>query len=124
MLKILAIDDEPDFLKVLAKDLESRNYEMLTASTAKEGIKKAIESLPNLILMDILLPDMGGADAIKAIKAHPELSKTPVIFLTAIVKPEEGEHSMEINIDENWYLAIAKPYDKNYLISKIEEALA
>lgn len=124
MFKILAIDDEPDFLKVLSKDLESAGkHEIFTASTAREGIKKAREILPNLIFMDVILPDMGGADAIKAMKAYPELSKIPVILLTGIVKPEEGEHSLEINIDENWYLAIAKPYDKEYLLSKVAEKL-
>lgn len=123
MPKILAIDDEIDFLKVLSKDLETKGYEVSTAMTAKDGIKKAREILPNLIFMDVLLPDMGGADAIKALKAYPELLKTPVILLTGIVKPEEGEHSLEINIDENWYLAIAKPYDKEYLLSQVAEKL-
>ena len=91
MLSILVVDDEADVLKVLAKELTAAGYKVVTATTAKEGIQKAQETLPDLILMDLLLPDMGGADAVKIIKGYPELKDKPVLFLTAMVTPSEDK---------------------------------
>jgi two-component system alkaline phosphatase synthesis response regulator PhoP len=124
MPKILLVDDEPDIVKVLAKELRACGYEVMTALTAKDGIKTAQEVLPDLILMDLLLPDIGGADAVKMIKALPELKNTPVIFLTAMITPaEEQGASLKINVGDDWYETLAKPYDKADLLLKIQEAL-
>ena len=124
MAKILVVDDEPDILKILAKDLLEGGYEVVTAKTAKESINKAKEVGPDLILMDVLLPDMGGADAIKILRNYPEFRMTPVLFITAMVKPEEERQgSLKINIDETWYETIAKPFDRGDLLSKIEKLL-
>lgn len=124
MKKILVVDDEPDVLKVLAKELVVAGYHVTTAVNAKEGIQKAKEIIPDLILMDLILPDMGGAEAVKIIKGYPELRLKPVIFLTAMVKPEEETGSpLKINIDESWYETVAKPYDRGDLLAKICEIL-
>jgi len=124
MKKILVVDDEPDILKVLAKELVIAGYHVTTAVNAKESIQKAVELIPDLILMDLILPDMGGAEAVKVIKGYPELRSRPVIFLTAMIKPEEETGSpLRINIDEFWYETVAKPYDRNDLLSKIQKIL-
>lgn len=124
MKKILVVDDESDVLKVLAKELSVAGYDVITAINAKEGIQKAKDYLPDLILMDLILPDMGGAEAVKAIKGFPELRSTQVIFLTAMIKPEEEAGApLEINIDEHWYETVAKPYDRSDLLSKIQKIL-
>lgn len=124
MKKILVVDDEPDILKVLAKELVVAGYHVTTAVNAKDGIQKAKEIVPDLILMDLILPDMGGAEAVKVIKGYPELRLKPVIFLTAMVKPEEETGSpLKINIDESWYETVAKPYDRGDLLVKICEIL-
>ena len=122
MPKILLVDDELDVLKVLAKELRAVGYEVMTASTGREGIKQAQDILPDLILMDLLLPDIGGAEAVKILKASPELKKTPVIFLTAMVTPAEDQgEPLKINVGEDWYETVAKPYDKADLLLKIQE---
>ncbi|MDP8266179.1 MAG: response regulator [Candidatus Aceula meridiana] len=124
MATILIVDDEPDILKVLEKDVLEGGYEVVTAKTAKESIDKAKEVAPDLILMDVLLPDMGGADAIKVLRNYPEFKTTPVLFITAMVKPEEERHgSLKINIDEDWYETIAKPFERDELLGKIKELL-
>lgn len=124
MSKILVIDDEVDVLKVLNKELRAAGYDVVMACTAREGIGKAQEALPDLILMDLLLPDMNGADAVKRIRAIPGLKGRPVIFLTAMVTPsEERGESFKINVGDDWYETVAKPYDKVNLLTKIQNAI-
>lgn len=124
MAKILLVDDELDVLKVLAKELAVAGYDVVTATTGKQGIKKAQDTLPDLILMDIVLPDIGGADAVKSIKSYPELKNKPVIFLTAMVTAsEEQSEDLKIHIGEDWYETVAKPYERDDLFSKIQKKL-
>ena len=124
MRKILVVDDEPDILKILSKELGAAGYAVLTAATAREGIQKAKELAPDLILMDLILPDMGGAEAVKTLKVFPQLQNTPVIFLTAMIKPDEQQgEPLDINVSEHWYETVAKPYDKQELLSKIQKNL-
>lgn len=125
MPKILLVDDETDVLKVLAKELSAAGYETVTASTAKEGIRKAKEALPDLILMDLILPDIGGADAVKMIKEDPALKDKPVIFLTAMVtSSEERGEDLRIHVGNDWYETVSKPYDKADLFEKIEKKIS
>lgn len=124
MAKILVVDDEVDILKVLEKELSAAGYDVVVAQTAKEGIEKAIETLPDLILMDVILPDMGGAEAVKAMHNDPKLKDIPIIFLTAMVKPEEEKNdSFKINVNEIWYETVGKPFDRADLFSKIAEKI-
>ena len=124
MSKILLVDDEFDVLRVLAKELNAAGYEVVTALTAQEAIKKAKEVLPDLILMDLILPDIGGADAVKMIKDIPELKNKPVIFLTAMVTAtEERGEALKINVGDVWYETVSKPYDKADLFLKIQNKL-
>jgi CheY-like chemotaxis protein len=125
MSKILVVDDEPDILTILNKELTSAHYHVVSARTGQEGIDRNKEECPDLILMDVLLPDMNGAEAIKILQAYPEYKNIPVIFLTAMVKPdEESQGSLKINVDDRWYLTIAKPFDRIKLLSIIDQQLA
>lgn len=125
MSKILVVDDEPDILRILEKELMSARHQVISARTGQEGIDRAKAEYPDLILMDMLLPDMNGAEAIKALQAYPEHKNIPVIFLTAMVKPEEeAQGSLKINVDDRWYLTIAKPFDRTELLSIIDQQLA
>ncbi len=124
MKKILVVDDESDVLKVLAKELTVAGYHVTTAVNAREALEKAKDIVPDLVLMDLILPDMGGAETVKTLKGYPQLRLTPVLFLTAMIKPEEEIGSpLKINIDDCWYETIAKPYDRNDLLLKVENIL-
>ncbi len=125
MSKILVVDDEPDILTILERELASAHHQVIVARTGQEGIDRAKEEHPDLIVMDMLLPDMNGAEAVKALAAYPEYKNIPVIFLTAMVKPEEeSSGSLKINVDDRWYLTIAKPFDRTDLLSIIDQQLA
>jgi len=120
---ILVVDDEEDFLKFLDAGLSSAGYEVLKASTAVEGIRLAVESNPELIIMDVMMPDIGGGDAVKELKSHEKTKDIPVIFLTAMMGNKEDGSTSKINVDDQWYPAMAKPFEREELLKKIEEIL-
>ena len=115
--KILVVDDEVDVLTLIKIELESEGYQVFTATTGGEAINKAKQTLPDLILMDVILPDMTGGEAIKALKKDPAMSRIPAIFLTALFsKKEEKDHAM-LNVDDHEYLTIAKPFTPGELLT-------
>lgn len=81
--RILLVDDEPNVLKLLGKRLEFNNYEVATAQNGKEGITKALEWKPDLIVLDLLMPDMDGVQVCNQLKANQATCGIPVVMLTA-----------------------------------------
>ncbi|MCX6354153.1 MAG: response regulator [Candidatus Aureabacteria bacterium] len=81
--KILIIEDEPDFSKVLAKVLFSRGYEVMVAADAYHGIQSAYQYLPDLIILDVMLPAGGGFSVLRNKKLSSKISPIPVLALTA-----------------------------------------
>jgi two-component system alkaline phosphatase synthesis response regulator PhoP len=81
--KILAIDDEPEVVELLKKRLEKAGYEVVTATGGKEGFKKAIEQKPDLILLDIIMPEVDGLTVLRKLKTEETTTRIPVIMVTA-----------------------------------------
>ena len=123
MKKILLIDDEVDFCDLVKVRLESNDFEVVTAHDGQEGIGKAKSEDPDIILMDIMMPNMNGGDAVRLLKSDPKTSSIPVIFLTAVVTQEDEESGQQVNIDESFFPAIAKPFKPDLFISKINKIL-
>lgn len=122
--KILVVDDEPEALKLIKIELESEGYRVWTAETGREAVHRAQQTLPDLILMDIMLPDMTGGEVVKVLKAHPPTDRISIIFFTALFsKKEEKEHRM-LNVDNHEYLTIAKPFTAKEFLAQIMKALA
>lgn len=80
--KILIIDDDPDVLETMTAVLETRDYQVLTALSGLEGISKAGKEKPDLIIMDVLMPEVDGFATCKMIKENKEIKNIPVILLT------------------------------------------
>jgi two-component system alkaline phosphatase synthesis response regulator PhoP len=80
--KILIIDDDPDALETMTAVLETHDYEILTALSGLEGISKASKEKPDLIIMDVLMPEVDGFVTCKMIKENKEIKNIPVILLT------------------------------------------
>jgi len=89
--RILIIDDEEDFSKLVKKNIEkNEEYEVETAANGEEGIKLVQGLKPDLVLLDIIMPGMDGADVVAAIRNDITIKDTPVVFLTSIVREEES----------------------------------
>ena len=81
--KILLIDDEQDILEIISYNLEKEGYQVFTASNGNEGIVKAKEILPDLILLDVMMPEKDGIETCQDLRKLKELQKTLIVFLSA-----------------------------------------
>ncbi len=115
-LKILLVDDDPDILELLEYNLQKEGFQIRTAENGLQGIQIAQEFLPDMILMDIMMPVMDGIEAGRIIKQSKELKNTYLIFLTA--RTEEYSEVAAFDIGANDY--ITKPVKPRALISRIK----
>ena len=83
IVKILVVDDDPDIIEILRYNLSLAGYQVKTASNGKEAVKKAKLFLPEIILLDIMMPEMDGIEACSLLKEIPSLINTRIIFLSA-----------------------------------------
>ncbi len=119
--RILLIDDEPGITRLLKLNLEQTGrYEVREENFGKRGLEAAREFKPDLILLDVMMPGMGGGDIAAGIKRDPDLKKTPIVFLTAAVKKEELGAAIG-KIGGRTY--IAKPLDVRGVLHLIERTL-
>lgn len=117
--KILIIDDEEGFANTVKLNLEQTGrYEVRTETKAKQGISAAKEFRPDLILLDVIMPDLDGGEVCSQLQSEPGLKDIPVVFLTAIVKEDEvGKKEGFIG----GHPFISKPIGKEDLIRQIEK---
>ena len=85
LARVLVVDDEPDAVLILAKTLSARGYEVTTAGRGQQAIMLAKAGKPDLILLDILMPDMDGTQVAAALQEDPTTRNIPVIFLTCLI---------------------------------------
>lgn len=117
--KILLVDDEPDILEFLTYNLNKEGYEVATAENGIEGVKKAKSLKPDLILLDIMMPEMDGIEACNQIRQIDSLSNTLIVFLSA--RTEEFTQLAGYEVGANDY--ITKPVKPKVLMSKIKALL-
>ncbi|MBP1839295.1 response regulator transcription factor [Formosa algae] len=118
-IKILLVDDEPDILEIVGYNLSSEGYEVITAENGIEAVKKAKKERPQLIIMDVMMPEMDGIEACEQIRNIPELKDTIITFLTA-----RGEdYSQVAGFDAGADDYITKPVKPKVLVSKVKALL-
>ncbi|MBL0013938.1 MAG: response regulator transcription factor [Flavobacterium sp.] len=118
-IKILLVDDEQDILEIVGYNLAQEGYQIVTASNGKEAITKAKKELPQLIIMDVMMPEMDGIEACENIRRIPELSHVIITFLTA----RSEDYSQVAGFDAGADDYIAKPIKPKLLVSKVKALL-
>lgn len=117
--KILLIDDEQDILEILSYNLEKEGYQVFTANNGNEGFVKAKEIIPDLILLDVMMPEKDGIETCQEMRQIKELQKTLIVFLSA--RSEEFSQLAGFDAGANDYIVkIIKP---KVLISKVNALL-
>jgi CheY-like chemotaxis protein len=116
---ILIVEDEPKNMKLLRDLLQRFGYEILEASDGEQGVKLAGEKIPNLILMDIMMPKMDGLEATRIIKLDIKTKHIPIIALTSFAMKGDRERTIEAGCDGY----IAKPIDILEVLKTIEHYL-
>ena len=115
MTKILYVEDNPDNVYMLTRRLKKKGFELIIAGDGQEGIDKAIEHNPDLILMDLSLPTMDGWTATAKIKEIKQVKDIPIIALSAHAMPEHRDRALKAGCSDY----DTKPVDIKRLLSKI-----
>jgi len=119
MKRILVIDDLPENVFMLKDRLEQEGYEVLTAYNGKSGIEKAQSELPDLILLDVMMPDINGFEVCKILVDDSRTSDIPIILVTAKTDPED----IKEGLDAGAYDYIKKPINKIELLARVKSEL-
>jgi two-component system alkaline phosphatase synthesis response regulator PhoP len=117
--KILLVDDEPDILEIVGYNLSQEGYQISTASNGKEAVAKAKSVLPDLIIMDVMMPEMDGIEACEIIRKLPELPSVIITFLTA----RNEDYTQVAGFDAGADDYISKPIKPKLLVSKVNALL-
>jgi two-component system alkaline phosphatase synthesis response regulator PhoP len=123
--KILVIDDDPDLVEATSMILKSRHYDVVAAYGGVEGLEKAKSEKPDLIVLDVMMPDKDGYTLCKELKADPALNAIPVLLLTAVVShisTTRFSHQMGMETEADDYMD--KPVDPAELVKRIEVLLS
>lgn len=113
------VDDEQDILEIVGYNLSQEGYQIVTASNGREAIAKAKKEQPDLIIMDVMMPEMDGMEACENIRKIPELQDTIITFLTA----RSEDYSQVAGFDAGADDYIAKPIKPKVLVSKVKALL-
>ena len=121
---ILLVDDDEDFVETTKLVLESKPYEVITAKDGDEGLAKARQEKPDLIILDIIMPIKDGFNAAEELKKDPELSKIPVLMLTSFSE-NVGKTTLSVSqglmLDTEDY--VDKPVAPEDLLKRVEKLL-
>ena len=118
--KILVIDDNPFICKLMASRLSANDYQISTATSGAEGLKKAADEKPDLILLDFTIPDMDGIQIGKKLRETENTKNIPIIMVTA-----RNEHSLVVKVMEGFTPAayVVKPFNPEKLLHEVERVL-
>jgi CheY-like chemotaxis protein/CRP-like cAMP-binding protein len=119
MTKVLIIEDNEDIRENVVEILELSGYNVAAAENGKIGVELALKFHPDIVLCDIMMPEMDGYDVLQALNTHPETQATPFIFLTAKAERTDVRRGMELGADD--YLT--KPFDDAELLRAIESRM-
>ena len=118
-IKILCVDDEPDILEILKYNLSNEGYNISTAADGKSAIEMAYNISPNLIIMDVMMPNMDGIEACEKLRSDDKFNDTIIMFLTA--RGEDYSHVAAYDAGADDY--VTKPVKPKVLVSKVKGLL-
>lgn len=114
-MRILVADDEADIREFVRYNLAKEGYEVIEAGDGREAVRLAAEFRPRLILMDMMMPEMNGSEACRAIREMPEIADTMIVFLSAVCEEESLVNSYSAGADDY----ITKPVSMRVLCSRV-----
>jgi adenylate cyclase len=119
MAKVLVVDDDPVIIKLLQVNFEMEGYEVIAAANGEEGLDRAREGRPDIIVSDVMMPKMDGLAFAHALKSDPDLAAIPVILLSAKAQAADVEAGLS---DADDY--VTKPFDPLELLDRVANLLS
>ncbi len=117
--RLLLIDDDPNLILLVKDYLEFRGYEVVTAENGREAIEILEEDIPDMIICDVMMPEMDGYSLVKHVRDHPRTSWIPVLFLSA--KGQSQDRVKGLNTGADVYMV--KPFEPEELVAQVESSL-
>lgn len=117
--RILVVDDEPDSIELIRFNLKASGYDVITAEDGEEALLKARKFSPDLILLDVMLPEIDGLEVCKILRRDPATAKLPVVMLTAKASEIDRVLGLEFGADDY----VTKPFSPRELILRIRNLL-
>ncbi len=117
--KILIVDDEKAMVKILKMRLEANGYEVIAAYDGKEGLEKAKSENPDLIVLDLMLPEMDGYKVCRLLKFDDKYKKIPIILFSARAQDSDKEMGKSVGADDY----VTKPFDSKDMLERIKKLL-
>ncbi len=118
--RILIVDDEPDIVKLISMRLKANGYDIATADSGEEALKKVPEFQPDLVILDVMMPPPNGFQVCRTLKDNPAYQKIPILMLTARSTESDQFWGMESGSDAY----VTKPYNAEELLTKVKALLA
>lgn len=118
-IKILLVDDDADILEIVGFNLEAENYQVFTAKNGKEALTIAKKEIPNLVILDVMMPEMDGIETCESMRKLPGLNSTIITFLTARGEDYSQVAGFDVGADDY----ITKPIKPKLLVSKVKALL-
>ncbi len=119
MPKILVVDDEPDAIELIKFNLKAAGYEVITAVDGEEALKKARSMLPDLVILDLMLPEVDGLEVCKILRRDQRVSATPILMLTAKAAEIDRVLGLELGADDY----VTKPFSPRELVLRVKRLL-
>src|SRR5688500_14580630 len=117
---VLVVDDDPVILKLLEVNFEMEGFSVVRAADGAEGLERAREVLPDIVILDVMMPRMSGYEVAKALREDEGTAHIPIIFVTARAQSSDVERGMELGVDDY----VTKPFDPLDLIARVNVLLA
>jgi len=122
--KILLVDDDPDFVEAVSLILKPKKFDVVTAYDGMEGLKKAKSEKPDLIVLDVMMPEKDGYAVCKELKSSPQMSHIPVLLLTAVASHvPTTRYTQEMGLETEADDYLDKPVEPEVLVKRIEALL-
>jgi len=119
--RVILVDDDRHVVDVVSQMLAQRRYSVITVSDGRRALSRIVEELPDLVLLDIVLPGLDGTSIAQQLRDNPATEDIPIVFLTGLVEAEET-HRDANRIGGHYFLA--KPFDARELFDVIDRAMA
>ena len=114
--RVLVVDDDPDIVHFVRVNLELEGFEVVTAGDGQEAVDAVMESRPDLVLLDVMMPGMDGISTLRQLRSHPAAANTSVILLTAKALPEDRVRGLELGADDY----VTKPFSFVVLVARLK----
>ena len=113
--KILVIEDEPDIQEMLSFNLEQEGYQVLSCDSGEKGLDLLAKNLPDLVLLDLMLPGIDGLTICRAIRGHADTKHIPIIVLSARADESDRVQGLELGADDY----VTKPFSPKELVARV-----